>query len=260
MLEIHIGTIFPEFFSSPLAVGNIKRAIQKSLMKIFIHDLRDFTPDPHRKVDDRPYGGGSGMVMLPEPFFRLCFHISGTDELEMVKNKNEIVLFTPRGEVFNQKTALELARSTKPLIFLCGRYEGIDERVAEHLATKQISLGDFILSGGEPAALAVVDAITRLIPGVVGDKESLSEESFDKDLLEYPQYTRPEVFLGFGVPKVLLSGNHRLIESYRFRQRLIDTMKRRPDLFKRFLQDEKNLELARKYLGDALEKFEKNDI
>lgn len=122
---------------------------------------------------------------------------------------------------------------------MCGRYEGIDERVAEHLATKQISLGDFILSGGEPAALAVVDAITRLIPGVVGDKKSLSEESFDKDLLEYPQYTRPEVFLGFRVPKVLLSGNHRLIESYRFRQRLIDTMKRRPDLFKRFLQDEK---------------------
>lgn len=260
MLEIHIGTIFPEFFTSPLKVGNIRRALEKSLLKISVHDLRDFTSDPHRKVDDRPYGGGSGMVMMPEPFFNLCFHISGTCEVEEVRKRSEIVLFTPRGKVFNQKTAIALATSKKPLILLCGRYEGVDERVAEHLATMQISLGDFILSGGEPAALAVIDAISRLIPGVVGDRESLADESFESNLLEYPQYTRPENFMGFKVPKVLLSGNHRLIEAFRLKQRLTDTMNRRPDLFKKFLDDEKNRELARKFLGEELEKFEKNDI
>jgi len=247
MIEIHIGTIFPEFFESPLKIGNLKRAIEKGLLNVFLHNLRDYTSDPHRKVDDRPYGGGPGMVMSPEPFFKLAFNIANTESLEKVRNKLEIVLFTPRGELFTQKTAVELAQLNKKLLFLCGRYEGIDERVAEYLATRELSIGDFVLSGGEPAALVVMDAVVRLIPGVVGDQESVKDESFEKHLLEYPQYTRPEDFLGFKVPRVLLSGNHRLIKVWRLEKQIKDTYRRRPDLFEKFLSDPENKKLVEKF-------------
>lgn len=257
MLKIHIGTIFPEFFSSPLNVGNLKRAFEKKLVEIKVHNLRDYTSDPHKKVDDRPYGGGSGMVMMPEPFFNLCFSILGTNDLNEAKKKAEILLLTPRGKLFNQAMAKKLSETDKELIILCGRYEGVDERVAEHLATMQVSIGDYVLSGGEPAALVILDSLVRLVPGVVGDYESILDESFEENLLEYPQYTRPEDFMGFSVPKVLLSGNHRLIESFRMKRRLIDTLERRPDLFEKFLSSPANKEIVKKYLGSIPENFEK---
>ncbi|MCX7832344.1 MAG: tRNA (guanosine(37)-N1)-methyltransferase TrmD [Actinobacteria bacterium] len=259
MLEIHIATIFPEFFNSSLRVGNIKRSLEKNLVHIEIHNLRDFTSDPHKKVDDKPYGGGSGMVMTPEPFFKLCFHITGTETPEDARNLAEIILLTPRGKLFDQATAEELSKTKKKLIFLCGRYEGIDERVAEYLSTRQISIGDYVLSGGEPAALVIIDAIVRLIPGVVGDYESVEKESFSENLLEYPQYTRPENFMGYKVPKILLSGNHRLIDAYRLERRIIDTYNRRPDLFEKFIQKKENLDIARRFLRNFLLDSEKND-
>jgi len=249
MMEVHIGTIFPEFFESPLKIGNLRRATEKGLLKVVLHNLRDYSSDPHRKVDDRPYGGGPGMVMTPEPFFKLAFNIARTTSLEEVKNEFEIILFTPRGELFTQNTAVELANLTKKMLFLCGRYEGIDERVAKHLATRELSIGDFVLSGGEPAALVVLDAVVRLIPGVVGDQESIKDESFEKYLLEYPQYTRPDDFLGFKVPGVLLSGNHRLIKAWRLERQIKDTYERRPDLFEKFLSDPENKKLVEKFFG-----------
>lgn len=258
MFEIHVGTIFPEFFDSPLSVGNIRRAQEKGIVRISLHNLRDYTSDPHRKVDDRPYGGGAGMVMMPEPFFKLCLSITDTNSPEEARKSAEIILLTPRGKLFTQKTARELSTSSKPLIFLCGRYEGIDERVAEHLATRQISIGDFVLSGGEAAALTIIDSIVRLLPGVVGDEESLEEESFEEYLLEYPQYTRPEDFMGLKVPRILLSGNHRLIEAYRLKRRLLDTFNRRPDLFKKFVEKKGNKEIVEKILGSEYLNLEKN--
>jgi tRNA (guanine37-N1)-methyltransferase len=248
MIEVHIGTIFPEFFESPLKVGNLRRAIEKELLKVVLHNLRDYTSDPHRKLDDRPYGGGSGMVMKPEPFFNLAFSLANSKSLEKVRQELEIILLTPRGVLFNQEHAILLSRIKRKMLFLCGRYEGIDERVAEHLATMQISIGDYVLSGGETAVLTVLDAIVRLIPGVVGDFESVEEESFQQSLLEYPQYTRPEDYLGFKVPKVLLSGNHRLIKAWRLERQIRDTKERRPDLFEKFISKPENKELVKKFL------------
>lgn len=259
MLEIHIATIFPDFFDSPLKVGNIKKALEKKLVCVEIHNLRDYSSDPHKKVDDKPYGGGSGMVMTPEPFFKLCFHLTNTKTPEDAKNHAEIILLTPRGNIFNQAAAEDLSKTKKKLIFLCGRYEGIDERVAEHLSTRQLSIGDYIISGGEPAALVIIDAIVRLIPGVVGDYESVEKESFSENLLEYPQYTRPENFMGYKVPRILLSGNHRLIDIYRLERRILDTYNRRPDLFKKFIQKKENFDIAKRFLGNFLQDFEKDD-
>lgn len=231
-MKIVIGTIFPDFFDGPLRVGNIGRAIEAGKLLIEVENLRDYTTDRHRKVDDRPFGGGPGMVMKAEPFFNLCFKKTGADTVDECRRRARIIIFTPRGQVLNQRTVIELAQADN-LILLCGRYEGIDNRVAEHLATDEISIGDYILSGGEAAALVLIDAVVRLIPGVVGEKESLSEESFKDNLLEYPQYTRPEEFLGYRVPDELVSGNHRLIESWRIRRRIIDTYRRRPDLLEK---------------------------
>lgn len=249
----HIATIFPEFFDSPLKVGNISRAIEKGLLEVLIHNIRDYTTDPRGKVDDKPYGGGPGMVMSPEPFFRLCMSIAESDEVEAVKQKIDIILLTPRGVPFSQKIATEIAASSKPKVILCGRYEGIDNRVAEALATREISIGDYVLSGGEPAALVILDAIVRLIPGVVGSPESILEESLSEGLLEYPQYTRPEEFMGFKVPPVLTSGNHRLINIWRLRRQIIETFYRRPDLFERFIENEDKLKEVEKKAGKVEE-------
>lgn len=230
MKDIHVATIFPEFFEGPLSVGLERIAREIGVARFHLHQLRDYSPDRHGKVDDRPFGGGPGMVMRPEPFFELCFALTGSRDLEHVRDQLDIVLLTPRGLPFTQQAAEALARSPKPLVLLCGRYEGVDERVARHLATECVSVGDYVLSGGEPAALVVIDAIVRLLPGVTGCEESVVEESHSRGLLEYPQYTRPERYLGFGVPDVLLSGNHRLIANWRLTRMLADTLALRPDL------------------------------
>lgn len=227
MLKIHVLTLFPEFFESPFNVSIIKRALDKGLIQIELINIRDFSRDKHKKVDDYPYGGGSGMVMKPEPIFEAVDYVEKTIEGE----RSRIILMSPQGKTFNQSLARELS-TEKNLVFICGHYEGIDERV-KTLITDEISIGDYILTGGEIPALAIIDAVTRLVPGVLGSSQSLEEESFSDGLLEYPQYTRPEVYRGLKVPDVLLSGNHKEIELFRRREALIRTREKRPDLFKK---------------------------
>ncbi|MCX6347438.1 MAG: tRNA (guanosine(37)-N1)-methyltransferase TrmD [Actinobacteria bacterium] len=226
---IDIVTIFPELFSEFKNYGVIKEAFVKDLASLNIYNLRDFTNDKHKKVDDKPYGGGFGMVMTPQPFY---------DCVKFIKEKNNIlksetqkvVLLTPRGEKLNQEK-LKYFLELKNVIFLCGRYEGVDERVSDLLADMEISIGDYILTGGELPAMVIVDGILRLIPGVVHSKESVEIESFEDNLLEFPQYTRPSEFMGLKVPKILTGGNHLEIKKYRDEQSKISTKKRRPDLF-----------------------------
>jgi len=226
---IDIVTIFPELFSEFKNYGVIKEAFVKDLASLNIYNLRDFTNDKHKKVDDKPYGGGFGMVMTPQPFY---------DCVKFIKEKNNIlksetqkvVLLTPRGEKLNQEK-LKYFLELENVIFLCGRYEGVDERVSDLLADMEISIGDYILTGGELPAMVIVDGILRLIPGVVHSKESVEIESFEDNLLEFPQYTRPSEFMGLKVPKILTGGNHLEIKKYRDEQSKISTKKRRPDLF-----------------------------
>lgn len=222
-MRIDIITIFPEMFREVFGQSIIKRAQEKGLVEIAITQLRDYTSDRHKTVDDRPYGGGPGMVLKPEPIFKAM------KDLEKRFGKGEVILLSPQGERFNQAMAGELARKSH-LYFICGHYEGVDERVSEHLAHREISIGDYVLSGGEIAAMVVVDAVVRLIPGVLGDKDSLAEESFAEGLLEYPHYTRPAELKGQKVPDVLLSGNHKAIKKFREEKCLERTKKRRPEL------------------------------
>lgn len=244
MMEIEVITIFPEYFQSPFSVGLLKIAQEKKLIVVNVHNLRDYTPLSHGKVDDEPYGGGPGMVMRPEPFFEAVFSILKVQTPEEAKQKAAVIFLSPSGRTFNQELAIELAREER-LVFLCGRYEGVDERVKE-LAKHEISVGDYVLAGGEVAALAIVEAVARLIPGVVGSKESLVEESFSFDLLEYPQYTRPKEYLGLKVPEVLLSGNHREIEKWRREKALERTFEKRPDLLKRAKLSREDVDFLKK--------------
>jgi len=227
MLNIYILTLFPEFFQSPFSVSIIKRACDKGLVKIELIDIRNFSHDKHRKVDDYPYGGGCGMVMKPEPIFEAIDYV---DEKINTKNR-QIILLSPQGKIFNQSLAQDLSKEEN-LVFICGHYEGIDERV-KTIVTDEISIGDFILTGGEVPALAIVDAVIRLVPGVLGSSESPQDESFCNGLLEYPQYTRPQIYRNLKVPDVLLSGNHKEIEIYRHKEALKRTREKRPDLFKK---------------------------
>jgi len=224
-MHIDILSLFPETFASPLNQSIIKRAREQGLVDIVIHDIRDYTHDKHHTADDYPYGGGPGMVLKPEPIFEAAEAI----EKQLGASEVPIILLTPQGRLFSQSVAQELALRPR-LMLICGHYEGLDERVCEHLATDQISIGDYVLSGGEMAALVVVDAIVRLIPGVLGSHDSASSDSHSNGLLEYPQYTRPEVYRGWSVPSVLLSGNHGEIAEWRRRQAILRTAKRRPDL------------------------------
>lgn len=232
-MRIDIVTIFPEMLRGFFEYGILKSAQDQGLIQIKLHNLRDFTTDRHKTVDDRPYGGGPGMVLKPEPFF--CAVDSIKEELaleEKAKTKIRVILLSAQGKLFGEKLALELAQENF-LILLCGRYEGVDERVLE-IATDELSIGDFVLSGGEIAAAAVVEAVCRLIPGVVGDYESIKQDSFyEKDLLGPPQYTRPPEFRGLKVPEVLLSGDHKKIEEFRKEKALEKTSKNRPDLLKK---------------------------
>ena len=205
MLRIHIASIFPDFFTGPLGLSIPKRAAEAGLVSYNCVDLRSFATDKHKTVDDAPFGGGPGMVMKPQPFF---------DAVESIGAKAPIVLLSPRGRVFSHADAERFAAGTE-LTLLCGHYKDVDQRVADHLATEEISLGDFVLSGGEPAALAIVDAVVRLLPGAMNDIESARTDSFYDRGLSAPSYTRPAEYRGHGVPEVLLSGNHAAIEKWR---------------------------------------------
>ena len=224
MLKIHILTIFPEYFESPLKVGLLGKAINKGYIHINILNLRNFAEDKHKTIDDEPFGGGEGMVFKPEPLYKA---------IQSVKNQNPstyIIYLSPKGTVFNQKLAEKLVEKEE-LLLICGRYEGIDERIVENFVDEEISIGDYVVFGGEVASLVIIETLARLIPGVVGRKDSIEKESFTSGLLKYPCYTRPRNFLGLKVPDILLSGNHALIEKFRKRQSIELTLKRKPILF-----------------------------
>jgi tRNA (guanine37-N1)-methyltransferase len=223
-MKFDILTIFPRFFDGLVQWGMIRQAVRKGLLEVRVHDLRDYTDDRHRTVDDRPYGGGEGMVLKPEPIFRAVEACRQADP-----DPGRVLLLSPQGRRFDQAKAKELSLVTR-LILICGRYEGVDQRVADHLADEEISIGDFVLSGGELAAAIVVDAVSRLIPGVLGEGESALRESFMDGLLDYPHYTRPARFRNWTVPEVLLSGDHDQIRLWREQQALERTRLRRPDL------------------------------
>lgn len=217
-------TIFPELVEAGLTAGVVGRARERGIVDLRVRNLRDYTDDRHRTVDDVPYGGGPGMVMKPEPIWRAVEAIA-----EERGPASAVVLVTPQGRLLTQALAAELSRLER-LVVICGRYEGVDERVAEGLVTHEVSIGDYVLTGGELPALVLLDAVTRLVPGVVGDSESVEVESFTDGLLDHPHYTRPAVFRGRAVPDVLVSGNHAAIEKWRHAQRVARTAARRPDL------------------------------
>ncbi len=224
-MRIDVVTIFPEMLASPLEHSILKRARDAGKLDVRACDLRDYTTDKHRQVDDAPYGGGPGMVMKPEPFFAAVQSLS-----QEPPPPDRVLLFTPLGRPFTQAVAEQLANESR-LIMLCGRYEGIDERVHRHLATDEISIGDYVLTGGELAALVVIDALARLLPGVLGHEESAESETFAEHLVEYPHYTRPADYRGWKAPDILFSGNHGEIARWRRKQALERTLSNRRDLF-----------------------------
>lgn len=229
-LKIDVLTIFPEFFREVFDFGIIRRAKLAEIVEINIHDIREFTTDKHRITDDRPFGGGDGMVFKPEPIFNAIEKILGTTEREKYAPKTRVVLLTPQGRPLKQAIAKEFADESAHIVLICGRYEGVDERVNEMLVTDEISIGDYVLSGGEPAAIVLVDAIVRLLPNALGSETSAENDSFSNGLLDYPHYTQPRDFRGMQVPEVLLSGNHAEIEKWRKAKALEKTQKVRKDL------------------------------
>jgi tRNA (guanine37-N1)-methyltransferase len=223
-VRFDIVTIFPRMFEAPLGEGVVGRAIEGGIVDVVVHDLREFTSDRHRSVDDVPFGGGPGMVLKPEPLFRAVERIS-----EARGRPGAVLLTSPQGRRFTQAEA-ERLQALGHVVILCGRYEGVDDRVRQHLATEEISIGDYVLSGGELAALVIVDVVARLVPGVVGDAGSVAADSFARGLLDYPHFTRPAEFRGWTVPEVLVSGHHSRIENWRRREALRRTLRSRPDL------------------------------
>ena len=226
-MKCDIITIFPDIFHSYLSEGIMKKALQKGIIEINVHNLRDYTKDKHRTVDDYPYGGGAGMVMKPEPFFRAL------ETLFPDAAQRRVIMLSPAGKQFDQNMAMEFSEDDRRLVLLCGRYEAIDERVRTALTHDEVSVGDYILTGGELPALVIIDAVSRLIPGVLGDEHSAEVESFSWGILDYPHYTRPSLFRGLTVPEVLISGHHRDIERWRRREALKRTLQRRPELLEK---------------------------
>jgi tRNA (guanine37-N1)-methyltransferase len=249
-VKIDIVTIFPGMVQGPLGEGIVGRAITGGLLDVRVHDLRDYTTDRHRVVDDMPFGGGPGMVLKPEPLFAAVEHVRSERGVP-----DAVILTSPDGDRLTHRIAERLS-ALGHIVVLCGRYEGVDERVREGLATEALSIGDYVLSGGELPALVIVDAVARLVPGVVGDEASVSRDTFARGLLDYPQYTRPSEFRGMNVPPVLLSGHHRDIERWRRREALARTLERRPDLLASVALDPedaallKELSKARSERGD----------
>jgi tRNA (guanine37-N1)-methyltransferase len=232
MLRFDIITIFPEFFREVIDCGILRRARNAGLVDITAHDLRQWTTDKHHVVDDRPFGGGDGMVLKPEPIFTGVEALTGASRREEIPAKTQVMLLSAQGQVFSQTLAHEIAENITHVVLICGRYEGVDERVAEAIVTDEISIGDYVLSGGEPAATVVIDAVVRLLPGALGSETSAVFESFSEGLLDHPQYTRPPEFRGMKVPEVLLSGNHAEIERWRKEAAIAKTRRKRPDLLK----------------------------
>jgi len=231
-LRIDIVTIFPDYFGEAFDYGIIRRARAAGLIEIKAHDLRSWTSDKHHVVDDRPFGGGDGMILKPEPIFAAVESLTGARRRVDIPQGKRVALLSPQGTPFSQSLAADLA-DCEQLVLICGRYEGVDERVAASLVTDEISIGDYVLSGGEPAALVVVDAVARLIPGGLGSETSAVTESFSAGLLDYPHYTRPTEFEGLRVPDVLLTGHHAEIERWRQQAAEEKTRKNRPDLLKK---------------------------
>jgi tRNA (guanine37-N1)-methyltransferase len=232
MLRFDIITIFPEFFREVVDCGILRRARNAGLVDVTAHDLRQWTTDKHHIVDDRPFGGGDGMILKPEPIFAGVEALTAASRKEDLPAKTRVVLLSAQGQTFSQSLAQDLSRDATHVVLLCGRYEGVDERVADALATDEISIGDYVLSGGEPAAVVVIDAVVRLLPGALGSETSAVFESFSEGLLDHPQYTRPPEFRGMKVPEVLLSGNHAEIERWRKEAAIAKTRRNRPDLLK----------------------------
>lgn len=238
-MTFHVLTIFPEFFRGPFDYGVVARAAQAGRIQIRIHDLRNWTHDRHRTVDDRPFGGGAGMLMKPEPLF------GAVESIWPVRPQaSRTILLSASGRLFDQSVARRLSENDEVML-ICGRYEGVDERVAEHLADEEISVGDYVLSGGEPAAAVVIDAVARLLPGVLGNEESAARDSFSahndiQGVLDFPQYTRPAEFRGWRVPDVLLQGNHEQIRQWRRHAALEKTARLRPDLLAPHRNEESN--------------------
>jgi tRNA (guanine37-N1)-methyltransferase len=229
MLRVDIITIFPDYFREAFDYGIIRRAAAAGLVSIRAHDLRSWTSDKHHVVDDRPFGGGDGMVLKPEPIFAAVKTLTGADRREQVAPGARVVLLSPQGATLTQSRAAEFAAGNQ-LVLICGRYEGVDERVADALVTDEVSIGDYVLSGGEPAALVLIDAVVRLLPGALGSETSATTESFSDGLLDYPHYTRPPDFEGMKVPDVLLTGNHAEIARWRQKAAAEKTKRNRPDL------------------------------
>ena len=239
MIHFDILSIFPDMFTSPLGYSLLKKAQEKGIIHVECHDIRKWTSGRHNMTDDAPYGGGCGMVMKPEPVEKALSAIRKKHQEEPI-----VILMTPQGEVLNQQIATELSEK-KRIVIICGRYEGVDERIRQHLVDREISIGDYILTGGELPAMVLIDAVSRLLPEFLGNPESTFTESFSQNLLEYPQYTRPAVYKGWKVPEVLLSGNHSEIEMWRKTESLRKTRRKRPDLLKKMKlsdQDRKLLE------------------
>ena len=238
-MQFEVFTLLPDVFPPYLESSILQRARQRGLIDVRIHNIRDYTHDRHHTTDDTPYGGGGGMVMKPEPVLEAVESVLGFESDQTQPAPVPIILLTPQGRVFTQRVAEELSRQER-IALLCGRYEGVDERIREHLATDEISVGDYVLTGGELPALLLIDAVSRLIPGVLGDPTGAEDDSHSMGLLEYPHYTRPPEFRGWKVPEVLLSGDHAKLEKWRREQALQRTLRRRPDMMERAELSEKD--------------------
>lgn len=245
-MNFHILTLFPEMVMGGLNTSITGRAIEKGLISVEAVNIRDYSTDKHRHVDDYPYGGGAGMVMQPGPIYAACGALEGR-----IGKKPRVIYMTPQGRVFSQKIAEELAEE-EDLVFLCGHYEGIDERVLELVVTDYLSIGDYVLTGGELPAMVMIDCISRLVPGVLNNDVSAEFESFHDNLLEYPQYTRPEEFMGKKVPEVLLSGHHKNIETWRRQKSIERTLERRPELLKDAALSKKEMEFLEKLMEEKI--------
>jgi len=242
MIRFDILSTFPEMFDSPFNCSLLKKAREKGLVEICLHNIRDYTEDRHRMTDDAPYGGGGGMLMKVEPVDKALRCI------EADREKIPVILLTPQGQVFNQNIAEELSKYPR-IVLICGHYEGVDERIRTRLANREISIGDYVLTGGELSAMVLVDAVSRLTPGVLGNADSAALDSFSSGLLEYPQYTRPSEYRGWEVPEVLLSGNHKVINSWRRKEALRRTWLRRPDLIEKMVLSEED----HKFLNEVMQ-------
>ena len=243
-MQFEVFTLLPEVFPPYLDTSILNRARQRGLIDVRVHNIRDYTHDKHHTTDDTPYGGGGGMVMKPEPVFEAVESVLGLEAPQAQPINVPVILLTPQGRVFTQRVAEELSRYER-IALLCGRYEGVDERIREHLVTDEISIGDYVLTGGELPALMIIDAVSRLIPGVLGDPTGAEDDSHSMGLLEYPNYTKPPEFRGWKVPDVLASGNHAKIDEWRRQQALTRTFHKRPDMLEKAELTEKDKKIIK---------------